>query len=172
MEMILYLFIVILTFSFMEFVAWFTHKYIMLGILWHLHKDHHQPNDKSIFEKNDYIGGHTHTHKINLDGKDWHVDSGFIVYNENTYPNFIKLLTKLEVQPQLSSMGFSVKSLVNNFEYAGNSLNAVFAQRRNIINPSFYKMLLQIIRFNDQAQKDLNGLDYSKTLKDYLNENY
>ena len=68
-------------------------------------------------------------------------------------------------------MGFSVKSLVNNFEYAGNSLNAVFAQRRNIINPSFYKMLLQIIRFNDQAQKDLNGLDYSKTLEDYLNEN-
>ena len=132
-----------------------------------LHKHH----DVKIFEKNDYIGGHTHTHKINLDGKDWHVDSGFIVYNENTYPNFIKLLTKLEVQSQLSSMGFSVKSLVNNFEYAGNSLNAVFAQRRNIINPSFYKMLLQIIRFNDQAQKDLNGLDYSKTLEDYLNEN-
>ena len=55
MEMILNLFIVILTFSFMEFVAWFTHKYIMHGILWYLHKDHHQPNDKSIFEKNDYF---------------------------------------------------------------------------------------------------------------------
>ena len=55
MEMILNLFIVILTFSFMEFIAWFTHKYIMHGILWHLHKDHHQPNDKSIFEKNDYF---------------------------------------------------------------------------------------------------------------------
>ena len=87
-----------------------------------------------------------------------------------THIQILLFLTKLEVQSQLSSMGFSVKSLVNNFEYAGNSLNAVFAQRRNIINPSFYKMLLQIIRFNDQAQKDLNGLDYSKTLKDYLNK--
>ena len=124
-----------------------------------------------VFEANDYIGGHTHTHKINLDDKDWKVDSGFIVYNENTYPNFIKLLNQLNVESQISSMGFSVKSIKNKLEYAGNSLNAIFAQRTNCFNPTFYKMLFQINRFNKESQIHLETLDYLKTLKEYLNEN-
>jgi len=124
-----------------------------------------------VFEANDYIGGHTHTHKINLDGRDWKVDSGFIVYNENTYPNFIKLLNQLNVESQISSMGFSVKSIKNKLEYAGNSLNALFAQRKNCFNFPFYKMLFQINRFNKESQIHLQTLDYFKTLKEYLEEN-
>jgi predicted NAD/FAD-binding protein len=132
-----------------------------------LHKNH----DIKVFESNDYIGGHTHTHKINLNGRDWEVDSGFIVYNENTYPKFIKLLNALNVETQISSMGFSVKSKKNNLEYAGNSLNALFAQRTNFFKPSFYKMLAQINRFNNEAKVHLEKLDYVTTLKEYLDKN-
>ena len=69
----------------------------------------------TIYEKNDYIGGHTHTHKISENNINYNVDSGFIVYNENTYPNFIKLLDKLGVERQHSSMGFSVKTSFQDF---------------------------------------------------------
>ena len=67
-------------------------------------------HDITVFEKNDYVGGHTHTHEIEYDGEELSVDSGFIVYNEWTYPNFIKLLDQLGVERQLTRMGFSVKS--------------------------------------------------------------
>ena len=85
----------------------------------------------TLFEKNDYIGGHTHTHDISFGEQTFSVDSGFIVYNEKTYPNFIKLLDILNVERQKTTMGFSVKSKVKNLEYAGNSLKSVFAQKRN-----------------------------------------
>ena len=62
-------------------------------------------HDIAVFEANDYIGGHTHTHEIALEKKNWRIDSGFIVYNENTYPNFIKLLKRLNVATQKTSMG-------------------------------------------------------------------
>ena len=98
-----------------------------------LHKDH----DITVFEANDYIGGHTHTHEIKQNDKLWCVDSGFIVYNEKTYPNFISLLQKLKVEVQKTSMGFSVKSPSKNLEYSGGSLNTIFAQRKNLLKPSF-----------------------------------
>ena len=98
-------------------------------------------NDITIFEKNDYIGGHTHTHDVEENGVTVSVDSGFIVYNERTYPNFIKLLKKLDVPSQLTRMGFSVKSNINNLEYAGHSLDGLFAQRINLFRPSFLKIL-------------------------------
>ena len=66
-----------------------------------------------VFEANDYIGGHTHTHTINMGGVDYEVDSGFIVYNENTYPNFIRLLKELNVETQISSMGFEIAKQAN-----------------------------------------------------------
>ena len=93
-----------------------------------LHKEH----DITVFEANDYIGGHTHTHEIKQNDKLWSVDSGFIVYNEKTYPNFISLLQKLKVEVQKTSMGFSVKSPSKNLEYSGGSLNTIFAQRKNL----------------------------------------
>ena len=89
-------------------------------------------HDISIYEANDYIGGHTHTHHIELDNNNYAVDTGFIVYNERTYPNFIKLLDQLGVERQLSTMGFSVKSLDEDYEYSGESLNTLFAKRSNI----------------------------------------
>ena len=124
-----------------------------------------------VFEANDYIGGHTHTHTINMCGVDYEVDSGFIVYNENTYPNFIRLLKELNVETQISSMGFSVTSRNNKIEYAGNSLNSIFAQRKNIFKPSFYKMLFEINRFNKESKTQQESLDYTITLGDYLNKN-
>ncbi len=104
--------------------------------------------DITVFEANDYIGGHTHTHDLELEENSWRIDSGFIVYNEKTYPNFIKLLNRLNVATQKTSMGFSVKAPDKNLEYSGGSLNSLFAQRRNLFRPSFYRMIRDILRFN------------------------
>ena len=128
-------------------------------------------HDITIFEKNDYIGGHTHTHEIEHNGIKWNVDSGFIVYNERTYPNFINILDRLGVERQLTRMGFSVKSEKNDLEYAGHSLNGLFAQRSNLIRPSFIRMLRSMWRFNSEARADLKELDSDTTLGDYLKLN-
>ena len=128
-------------------------------------------HDITLFEKNDYIGGHTHTHEIENDNKIWNVDSGFIVYNEKTYPNFIKLLNMLGVERQLTRMGFSVKSPNKNLEYAGHSLNALFAQRSNLFRPSFIRILGGMKRFNKEARRDLPSLKKEMTLGEYLFKN-
>ncbi|MDC0197989.1 FAD-dependent oxidoreductase [Candidatus Thioglobus sp.] len=129
-----------------------------------LQKEH----DITIFEANDYIGGHTHTHEINQNNKTWRVDSGFIVYNEKTYPNFIKLLKMLEVKVQKTTMGFSVKAPAKNLEYSGGSLNTVFAQRRNLFNLSFLIMLKDIFRFNRLAVRELSGIKETTTISSFL----
>ena len=128
-------------------------------------------HDITIFEKNDYIGGHTHTHEIEYSGRKWNIDSGFIVYNERTYPNFINILDRLGVERQLTRMGFSVKSEKNDLEYAGHSLNGLFAQRSNFFRPSFIRMLRSMWRFNSEARSDLKGLDSETTLGEYLKSN-
>tara|TARA_B100001250_G_scaffold98627_1_gene82781 strand:+ start:1846 stop:3096 length:1251 start_codon:yes stop_codon:yes gene_type:complete len=128
-------------------------------------------HDITMFEKNDYIGGHTHTHEIDHEGKNLSVDSGFIVYNERTYPNFIKLLDQLGVKRQLTRMGFSVKSESDDLEYAGHSLNGLFAQRSNFFRPSFIRMLRSMKRFNQEARRDLSSIDPETTLGDYLMSN-
>ena len=128
-------------------------------------------HDITVFEKNDYIGGHTHTHDIEFEGKNWAVDSGFIVYNEKTYPNFIKLLDLLGVERQLTRMGFSVKSVKNNLEYAGHSLNGIFSQRSNLFSPSYIRMLRSMLRFNKEARKNLISINPNTTLIDYLTSN-
>ena len=128
-------------------------------------------HDITIFEKNDYIGGHTHTHEIEHNGIKWNVDSGFIVYNERTYPNFINILDRLGVKRQLTRMGFSVKSEKNDLEYAGHSLNGLFAQRSNLVRPSFIRMLRSMWRFNSEARADLKELDSDTTLGEYLKLN-
>ena len=125
-------------------------------------------HDVTIFESNDYIGGHTHTHKVNIDGKKYSVDTGFIVYNERTYPNFIKLLDLLNVERQLSTMGFSVKSISKDYEYAGESLNSLFAKRSNIFRFGFLRMLYEMYHFGKKADSSGIGLDASVTLGDYL----
>ena len=124
----------------------------------------------TLFEKNDYLGGPTHTHDITIGEKNFSVDSGVIVYNEKTYPNFIKLLDILNVERQKTTMGFSIKSEVKNLEYAGNSIKSVFAQKRNYFRPSFLIMLIDIVRFNKKAKADL-FMSSQVTLGQYLEQN-
>ena len=127
--------------------------------------------DITVFEANDYIGGHTHTHDLELEENSWRIDSGFIVYNEKTYPNFIKLLNRLNVATQKTSMGFSVKAPDKNLEYSGGSLNSLFAQRRNLFRPSFYRMIRDILRFNRVSISKLKGLSETTTIGEFLKNN-
>ena len=130
-------------------------------------------HDITVFEANDYIGGHTHTHNIKIKDKEYAVDTGFIVYNERTYPNFIKLLDTLGVERQLSTMGFSVKSASEDYEYAGESLNSLFAKRSNIFRLGFLRMLYEMYHFGKKSDSTGLGLDASITLGTYLRrENY
>lgn len=106
----------------------------------------------TVFEANDYIGGHTHTVDVELDGERHAIDTGFIVFNDWTYPNFIKLLDELKVSSTPTSMSFSVRCDRTGLEYNGSSLNGLFAQRWNLFRPSFYRMLRDIMRFNREGQ--------------------
>ena len=133
---------------------------------YHLHKDH----DITLFEANDYVGGHTHTHTIEWQDRQFSIDTGFIVFNYRTYPNFTRLLDELQVPVQPSNMGFSVKCETTGLEYNGNNLNSLFAQRRNLLRPSFHRMLRDILRFNRQAPSLLQSCDDSLSLGDYLQQ--
>ena len=124
----------------------------------------------TIFEKNSYLGGHVHTHKLNDVNGTFNVDSGFIVYNENTYPNFIKLMKILDVDTQNTSMGFSYTD-DNDFEYSGNSFSSLFAKKSNLVNFSFYQFIYNILKFNKIALKDMDNLDVEIKLIDYLKNN-
>ncbi len=129
-----------------------------------LYRDH----DITVFEANDYIGGHTHTVDVMLEGKRYAIDTGFIVFNDWTYPNFVKLLNELGVASQPSSMSFSVKCERMGLEYNGTSLNTLFAQRRNLLQPSFYRMITDILRFNREAPRLLAQDDNHIKLGEYL----
>jgi len=131
---------------------------------YHLSRDH----EVTVFEANDYVGGHTHTHEIEWGGQHYTLDSGFIVFNYKTYPFFTKLLQELNVPVQPSSMSFSVKCERSGLEYNGNTLNTLFAQRRNLLRPSFYRMIRDILRFNREAPKVLSRPDVEMTLGEYL----
>lgn len=127
----------------------------------------------TLFEQNDYLGGHTHTIDIEKDGKVFPVNTGFIVYNDWTYPNFIRLMEHLGVASEESSMSFSVRCDRSGLEYNGTTLNSLFCQRRNLINPRFWRMVKDIIRFNrDATAVHLHGnLAPSTTLQQFLDKN-
>ena len=127
-------------------------------------------HDITLFEANDYIGGHTHTIDVPLGGQTWAVDTGFIVFNEKNYPNLVKLLTRLKVPWQPSDMGFSVRCEKTGMEFCPTSLNALFAQRRNLLRPAFYRMLADIFRFRRESQELLLSDDYQMTLQAYLHQ--
>lgn len=105
-------------------------------------------NDITLFEGNDYIGGHTATVDVDFGDRCYAIDTGFIVFNDWTYPNFIKLMKKLNVQSQPTEMSFSVKNTAQNLEYNGNTINTLFAQRRNILRPKFIRIVRDILKFN------------------------
>ncbi len=128
--------------------------------------------DITVYESNDYIGGHTATKQVEVNGKSYAIDTGFIVYNDWTYPNFIKLMQHLNVESQATEMSFSVKNKASGLEYNGNNLNSLFAQRRNFLSPSFYRLVLDIVKFNKLCKAHLSeGKDTkSLTLIDFIEQ--
>jgi len=133
---------------------------------YHLSRSH----DVTVFEAGAYIGGHTHTVDVDHQGQHYAIDTGFIVYNDWTYPNFIALLEELEVPWQPSEMSFSVRCERSGLEYNGTSLNALFAQRRNLLRPSFLRMVADILRFNRHAPSLLKADSDHIALGDYLRD--
>jgi predicted NAD/FAD-binding protein len=131
-----------------------------------------QHHDITVFEASDRIGGHTNTLEVEDAGRMLAVDTGFIVYNDLTYPNFIALLDELGVASQPSDMSFSVTGGPHDLEYNGSSLNGLFAQRRNLVRPAFYRMLVDILRFNREAPALLTQPELRLTLGEYLALNH
>ena len=148
-------------------------------------------HEVTVFEANDYIGGHVNTIDVALqDGKkakssnveNSAIDTGFIVFNERTYPNFFRLLHELQVPFQSTDMSFSVKNTARHFEYNGHTLNTLLSQRKNVLNPKFWQFIKDILQFNkhikqlrqDYEMARAKGQDVSifteQTLGSYLTE--
>jgi len=134
------------------------------------YKLHQQGHDIAVFEANNYIGGHTATMDVEYAHQRYAVDTGFIVFNDWTYPNFIALLNELGVEWQYSDMSFSLRCERTGLEYNGTSINSLFAQRLNALRPSFLGMIRDILRFNDHARQSLPTLDENITLNDFLKQ--
>ena len=126
----------------------------------------------TLFEAESWVGGHTHTVPVSLDGQHYAIDTGFIVFNDWTYPNFIHLLRQLGVRYQPTEMSFSVHDPRSGVEYNGNNLNSLFAQRSNLLSPRFWGMLQDILRFNREALRDLEEgrIAADLTLGQYLQQ--
>ncbi|EAQ78947.1 amine oxidase, flavin-containing [Blastopirellula marina DSM 3645] len=127
-------------------------------------------HDVTLFEADSRIGGHTNTVTAQWMGESHAIDTGFIVYNERTYPNFSRILADLQVETSPTSMGFSVRCDQTGLEYNGSSLNGVFAQRQNLVRPRFLRMLADILRFNRQGERDLATAPADQTVEQYLAE--
>ncbi len=116
-----------------------------------------QKHEVTLFEKRKRLGGHSATKTIDYDNTYLRVDTGFIVYNDLNYPNLVQLFKHLDVPTEASNMSFSFSASQNNkagiFEWAGHSLNSVFAQRKNIFSLKFWDMLREILRFNKLVRK-------------------
>ncbi|MFO0959345.1 MAG: NAD(P)-binding protein [Isosphaeraceae bacterium] len=129
-----------------------------------------QEHDVEVFESSPNVGGHARTLDVDAFGKSWRVDTGFMVFNDRTYPNFCRLLKLLGVSGDRAEMSLSVTCAGSNLEFQGSSLNGLFAQRRNVIRPKFLGMLADIVRFN-RAAKSMLACDLGeKTLGDLVSE--
>ncbi len=128
-------------------------------------------HDITLFEANDYPGGHTNTLDVTHDGTGYAVDTGFIVFNERTYPNFITLLERLAVASQPSVMSFSVVCETTGLQYRASTLDSFFAQRKNLLSLPFWRMLLEIFRFNRASAELYGSSDLNLTLGEYLRAN-
>lgn len=139
-----------------------------LSAAWFISQKHHV----TLFEKEPRLGGHTNTITVNEAGKPLNVDTGFIVFNRPNYPNLTAMFKHLDVETQDTDMSFAVSIDEGRIEYSGTDLNGLFAQRRNLLSMQHWSMILEILRFNKTAKKDLKSdqpLDLS--LGDYLLEN-
>jgi predicted NAD/FAD-binding protein len=129
-------------------------------------------HEVQVYEASDYIGGHTNTVDIEAFGDRYSVDTGFMVFNRRTYPNFCRLIEMLGVHPQDSDMSFSVRCDETGLEYQGSSLNGLFAQRTNLLRPKFLRMLRDIIHFNRQATTCVlaDRIDDGATVGDFVRQ--
>jgi uncharacterized protein len=131
----------------------------------------------TLFEAGDTFGGHAHTVDVTLEGSTHGVDTGFLVFNERTYPNLIRLFGELQVETALSDMSFSVQSPATEgsarLEWSGSDLNAVFAQRGNLLRPGFWRMLRDLLRFNrlctTLAEREAEG-ELVQPIGDFLDQ--
>ncbi len=129
-------------------------------------------HDVTVLEAAAEVGGHTATKNVEVAGKSYSVDTGFIVYNDWTYPGFIELMKEIGVSGRKSEMSFSVTCEESGLEYAGSNINTLFADRKNLLRPAYWKMLSDIVRFNKTALADLesNNISADLSLADYLKE--
>jgi hypothetical protein len=136
-------------------------------ISWYLLQRQHEV---TVFEAGSYLGGHTATVDVNVEGKDYAIDTGFIVFNNWTYPLFNKFLAELKVESQHTQMSFSVKKADTGLEYNGHTFSTLFAQRRNLFRPSFWRMLLDIVKFNKlgKALLEQNHPDLDLLIDEFL----
>jgi len=125
----------------------------------------------SVFEKEPKIGGHTATVEVEKLGETFAIDTGFIVFNNKTYPNFLALLDEINIGKQATEMSFSVHNCHTGLEYNGHNLNTLFAQRRNLLKPRFWILIKEILRFNKLCKSVFEKNDYlpGLTLGDFLN---
>ncbi len=136
----------------------------------------------SIFEKNDYLGGHTHTHEFTEAGHKFTIDTGFIVFNLHTYSNLLKLFSELGVEKQKSSMSFAVYNQKTGLQYSGSNLINLFSQKKNLLSLKYWKFLLEINKFFKMALEDREVIKGSeetisqycqrKNLSNYFLDNY
>ncbi|MDX1803142.1 MAG: FAD-dependent oxidoreductase [Alcanivorax sp.] len=139
-----------------------------LTAAWYLARD----NEVTVFEANDYLGGHTCTVPVTRDHGDYAVDVGFIVFNDRTYPNFLKLLDELGIDRQPTDMGFAVSDQRNGLEYSGDGLGGLFAQKRNLLRPGYWRFIADILRFNRRAPELIDSEEGELPLGEYLRRNH
>ncbi len=124
-----------------------------------------------LYEKESRLGGHTHTHAVRQGGRDYQIDTGFIVFNPENYPLLSKLFGELNVASQKTEMGFSVQNAGTGLEYNATNLNAMFCQRRNLVSPKFIRMTREILRFYRECPSLLELRGDGPTLGEYLVKN-
>jgi hypothetical protein len=137
-----------------------------LASSWLLSRKH----DVTLYESNDYLGGHTHTHDIELGGRNFAVDTGFIVFNPDNYPLLSKLFAELGVETQPTTMSFAVRNGRSGLEYNASNFDGLFCQRRNLVSPRFLRMLRDIARFYRDAPALLDGNGEGPMLGEYLEQ--
>jgi len=128
----------------------------------------HREHEVTVFEASSRIGGHVSTVRVDDDAGSWEVDTGFIVFNEQNYPLFTRLLADLDVGSQPSDMSFSVRCDRTGLEYNGSTLNQLFVQRSNLLSPSYYGLIRDILRFNRKAPLAIRNGARGSTLGEYL----
>lgn len=127
-------------------------------------------NNVTLYEKNDYLGGHTNTKKIKYQDKRINVDTGFIVFNKLNYPNLLKLFDFYNIAYEDSDMSISVSNINNNIEWSGQSIDTIFADRKRIFDINFIKFLIDILKFNKFVKNNIEELSANKQpLGEWLN---